>query len=84
MIVCVSDKGKDKGHLFPLPRTPEGIRIITGTGEENANYCCSSSSKPYIPVHFLEHMEVFRPSLLERSTEGHFESSGVSESIINL
>lgn len=59
MIYCVSDKGKDRGHLFSLPRTPERINIIFGNVEENASHCCSASSKPHMPIHFLEHVQVF-------------------------
>lgn len=34
MIECVSDKEKDKGHLFPLPWTPEGINIFWQWGRK--------------------------------------------------
>lgn len=72
---------KTKGIYFPCHEHQKALTFF-GSGEENAEHCYSSSSKPFMPIHFLEHEEVFKLSSLEQSTEGHSESNRVSGVII--
>lgn len=37
-----------------------------------------------MPIHFLEHVEVFWPFFLEESNKSHSEGNHVPEGIINL
>lgn len=74
-------RGKTKGIYFACHGTPEGTRVIFGPEEENANHCHSLSSKRCVPIHFLEHVEVFGPFFWELSLKGHIDSKGVPEGI---
>lgn len=57
-------KRKTKGIYFPCHEHQEAL-IFFGSEEENAEHYYSSSSKPYMPIHFLEHEDVFWLSFLE-------------------
>lgn len=65
---------KTKDIYFPCHAHQKALTFF-GSGGENAEHCCSSSSKPYMPIHFLEHEELFWLSFLEQSSEGHSESN---------